>query len=58
MTEDHFSAASALLSRCNAVIDAGTPVGSFNQMNARLLAFAQDQGIPVFQGWRQLLNRH
>ena len=58
MTEDHFSAASALLSHCNAVINAGTPIGSFNQINARLLAFAQDQGIPVFQGWRQLLNRH
>lgn len=53
MTEAHLKAAAALLSRCASVIDAGTPVGSYNQMNEQLLAFAQGHGIPVCQGWKK-----
>ena len=45
--EASFLQAAALLRRCGAVLDAGTPVGSFNQCNARLLRLAEEEGIPV-----------
>lgn len=49
VTEDCFLKAAALLRQCGAVLDAGTPVGSFNQCNARLLCLAQEEGIPVYR---------
>lgn len=50
MTEQHYEKAAQLLLQCGAVIDAGTPVGTLNQMNRRLLDLAVGQGIPVHQG--------
>ncbi len=52
MEERHFEEAAGLLLRCRAVIDAGTPVGTLNEMNGRLLALARERGIPVCSGWR------
>lgn len=45
--EVQFRQAAALLCRCESVIDAGTPVGSFNRCNARLLRLAEEKGIPI-----------
>lgn len=42
-----FLRAAALLRKCGIVLDAGTPVGSFNQCNARLLRLAEEEGVPV-----------
>jgi len=49
MTEEHYQAAAELLLRCEAVVDAGTPVGSRNRLNARLLELAKEHNIPVFE---------
>lgn len=48
MTKSQYLEASELLVRCKAVIDAGTPVGTFNQLNSKLLQLAQEHGIPVY----------
>ena len=45
--------AEQLLLQCNMVIDVGTPVGTFNQANAGLLALARKNKIPVCQNWQQ-----
>ncbi len=47
MGEAEFQQAAELLSRCEAVIDAGTPRGTLNQANERLLALAREKQIPV-----------
>lgn len=47
MGEEHFEKAAELMLQCGRVIDAGTPVGSLNRMNARLLTLAREKGIPV-----------
>lgn len=47
MTEEDYRAAEAAMLRCEAVVDAGTPVGTFNQMNGRLLDAARRRGLPV-----------
>ena len=50
MTDAQFKEASDLLLRCEAVIDAGTPAGTFNQLNFKLLRLAEDHNIPVYRG--------
>lgn len=52
MGEAELERAAAVLGRCAGVIDAGTPAGSFNQMNQRLLRLAAERGIPVYRGWQ------
>ena len=49
MTDSQFKEASDLLLRCEAVIDAGTPAGTFNQLNFNLLRLAEDHNIPVYR---------
>ena len=49
MTDVQFEAAANLLLRCEAVIDAGTPAGTFNQLNCKLLRLAEEQNIPVYR---------
>lgn len=49
MTEKQFEKASALLCQCGAVLDAGTPIGSLNRQNQRLLLLAKEKKIPVYQ---------
>ena len=46
-TQALFQQAAALLTRCGRVLDAGTPVGPYNQANGQLLALAREQGLPV-----------
>lgn len=48
MTVDQYREASDLLLACDAVIDAGTPVGTFNQPNGRLLRLAREREIPIY----------
>lgn len=48
MTQAQFDAAAQLLTQCAAVIDAGTPMGSFNEMNGKLFALAQENNIPIY----------
>lgn len=54
MTEQHYAAAGKLLQSSRCVIDAGTPIGSYNQMNCRLLELAVQQGIPVYRDLQSL----
>lgn len=54
MTEQHYEMAAQLLSGCHTVIDAGTPIGTFNEMNRRLLVLAAQQEIPIRRGWHYL----
>lgn len=51
MTEQHYEEAARLLLCCGAVIDAGGPVGTLNQMNGRLLELAKERGITRYSGW-------
>lgn len=50
MTQAQFDVAAEILVTCRQVADAGTPVGALNKLNARLLALAQEKGIPVLKG--------
>ena len=50
MTEQQFEAAAALLQCCFAVIDAGSPIGTFNQFNRKLLELSVQLNIPVHKG--------
>ena len=54
ISEQRYDNAARLLLECDAVIDAGTPVGTFNQLNRRLLEFAAQRGLPVHRDWRFL----
>lgn len=54
ISEQKYDNAARLLLECDAVIDAGTPVGTFNQSNRRLLEFAAQRGLPVHRDWRFL----
>ena len=54
MTEEHYRRAADLLLRCASVIDAGTPVGTLNRMNGRLLALAREKEMPLYSGWQAL----
>lgn len=47
VTEFCFLQAAALLRQCGTMLDAGTPVGTFNRCNAQLLRLAEEEGIPV-----------
>ena len=49
MTDAQFKEASDLLLNCEAVINAGTPAGTFNQLNFKLLRLAEDHNIPVYR---------
>ena len=49
MNKKQFDEASRLLEGCEAVIDAGTPVGEFNSFNAELIKLAESRGIPVYR---------
>ncbi|MCR4723067.1 MAG: ABC transporter ATP-binding protein [Eubacteriales bacterium] len=45
--EEKYKEALDMMLKCSTVIDAGTPCGSLNEMNSRLLEAARDNGIPV-----------
>ena len=47
VSEERYRDAESLLEKCSLVLDAGTPIGAFNQVNARLLALAKEKGIPI-----------
>lgn len=49
MNKKQFDEASRLLEGCEAIIDAGTPVGEFNSFNAELIKLAESRGIPVYR---------
>lgn len=49
MDEIYFRDAAELLVQCEAVIDAGTPIGTLNQWNERLLHLAREKNIPVHE---------
>lgn len=53
ISRESYQAAASLVSRSEGIIDAGTPVGSWNRCNQELLALAVAKKIPVFAGWRQ-----
>ena len=42
-----FAQAAEVMLRCEAVIDAGTSIGSLNAMNGNLLTLAKDKNIPI-----------
>ena len=42
-----FAQAAEVMLRCEAVIDAGTSIGSLNAMNEKLLSLAKDKNIPI-----------
>ena len=48
MTDAQFEEAAALMRKCGAVIDAGTPGGELNRPNEELLALARREDIPLF----------
>lgn len=48
MTQAQFAAAAELMTRCGAVVDAGTPVGALNQYNADLLELARARQLPIY----------
>ena len=56
INETVVQAATKLLSKCTAVIDAGTPIGTYNQANAQLLNFAQENNIPIRHSWHSILK--
>ena len=47
MTEAQYEKAAAVMLRCGSVIDAGTPTGSLNRQNRRLLALAREKGLDI-----------
>lgn len=47
MTQQQYEIAAEMLTRCEAVVDAGTPVGTLNQTNERLLQLARERQIPI-----------
>lgn len=49
MSDAQFQTASDILKQCEAVVDAGTPIGTFNQSNQKLLELAKNTGIPVYR---------
>lgn len=49
MTGKHFEKAAKLLSECEAVIDAGTPIGTLNSFNAKLLELAREKNIAIYK---------
>ncbi len=53
MTDAQFQEASHLLLACHAVIDAGTPIGTLNQLNNKLLQLAKEKNIPIYPKQKQ-----
>lgn len=51
MLEKHYEKALKIMEKCDYVIDAGTSIGSLNQMNQRLLYAAKEMNIPVQCGY-------
>ena len=47
MNEQLFAQAAEVMLRCEAVIDAGTSIGSLNAMNGKLLTLAKDKNVPI-----------
>lgn len=47
MNEQQYRQAAEVLLHCEAVIDAGTTIGSLNAMNGKLLTLAKDKNIPI-----------
>ncbi|MBP3684646.1 MAG: ABC transporter ATP-binding protein [Oscillospiraceae bacterium] len=47
MSEQQYRQAAEVLLRCEAVIDAGTAIGSLNAMNEKLLTLAKEKDIPI-----------
>ena len=47
VSEGLYRDAASILGKCSLVLDAGTPIGDFNQVNARLLALAKEKKIPI-----------
>ncbi len=47
-TEKEFEKAVQIMQDCTAVIDAGTPIGTFNSINQRLLNAAKQKNIPIY----------
>lgn len=48
ISDQLFEDAAAVMLRCKAVLDAGTPIGSLNEPNRRLLNMAEKEGLPVY----------
>lgn len=53
MSDAQFKEASDLLLQCEAVVDAGTPIGTFNQFNRKLLQLAEEKDIPIYRSRNQ-----
>lgn len=45
--------AAALVQQCGVVLDAGTPVGTFNSPNQALLDLAASRRFPIYHGWKE-----
>ena len=56
VTEEQFDKAVSLMLRCESVLDAGTPIGTFNRTNERLLMLAEEKHIPIHKSWRSLME--
>lgn len=54
MNKAHFDAASELLLKCTTVINAGTPIGTLNQFNEKLLELANEKNIPIHSSPKSL----
>lgn len=47
ITDGQYRQAEQMLLRCEAVIDAGTPIGTGNRKNKQLLQLAQEKDVPI-----------
>lgn len=47
MAEVHWEKAAQILRSCQQIYDVGTPIGTLNAMNGKLLALARQEGIPI-----------
>ena len=54
MTEAQFDAAWELVRRCGRILNAGTPIGTQNALNGRLLEAAAREGIPLLRAVSEL----
>ena len=54
MNQEQYNAAWELVRRCGRILDAGTPVGTQNALNGRLLEAAAREGIPVLHAAAEL----
>lgn len=56
ITETQIDDAAKILCKCKTVIDAGTPIGTYNQGNQKLLQLAYAQKIPVLSAREFLMK--